>query len=270
MNISILSAISLILGVAGMFLSFIYIGSFLCLVALVLGIVSLNKDDSGYKWPAVCAIACSAVGIFIVLALSVNFYHNNARRTSNSGSGEDVQRINASSNDGNSGFDSGGNFGVEKNIFSVELTIPADFTESHTQTEWDNISAEMGYKSVTLNPDGSVTYKMTKKQHEEIIEETGKGLNMALQEMVGSEEYPNFTNINTNNDFTEFTVTTTSEELSLAESFSTLGFYLYGGIYNAFSGNTVDNISVTYINANTGNVILQADSRDMGDDKTGG
>ena len=88
MNISILSAISLILGVAGMFLSFIYIGSFLCLVALVLGIVSLNKDDSGYKWPAVCAIACSAVGIFIVLALSVNFYHNNARRTSNSGSGD--------------------------------------------------------------------------------------------------------------------------------------------------------------------------------------
>ena len=59
-------------------------------------------------------------------------------------------------------------------------------------------------------------------------------------------------------------MTTTSEELNLAESLSTLVFYLYGGMYNAFSGNAVDNISVTFINANTGSVISQANSKDMG------
>lgn len=57
--------------------------------------------------------------------------------------------------------------------------------------------------------------------------------------MAGSEEYPNFTNISTNYDFTEFMVTTISEELNMSESFSILGFYLYGGIYIAFSGNAV-------------------------------
>ncbi len=262
MKISILGVVSLILGAVGMYLSFIYIGSFLCLISLILGVISLYKGETYYKWPSVCGIVCSAVGVLITLALAINFYKDNpdAIFKNKRGSATKTVSTNAESNDN----ESGGSFELEKNIFSVELTIPADFTESHTQAEWDNISDEMGYKSITLNPDGSVTYKMTKKQHEEIIEETRNSINSALQEMIGSEEYPNLTNISTNNDFTEFTVTTTSEELNLAESLSTLVFYLYGGMYNAFSGNAVDNISVTFINANTGSVISQANSKDMG------
>lgn len=77
MKISILSMASLILGAVGMYLSFIYIGSFLCLILLMLGVISLYKGELYYKWPWVCGIACSMVGVFITFALVIDFYKDN-------------------------------------------------------------------------------------------------------------------------------------------------------------------------------------------------
>ena len=85
-----------------------------------------------------------------------------------------------------------------------------------------------------------------------------------MNEMVGSENYPNFTKIEANENFTEFTVTTKSAELDMNESFSTMAFYMYGGLYGVFSGENVSNISVTFINADTGQVIETANSSDAG------
>ena len=66
-------------------------------------------------------------------------------------------------------------------------------------------------------------------------------------------------------DFTKFKVTTTSSELNLAESFSVLAFYMYGGMYNVFNGTEVENIAVDFINEATGQIINSANSRDMGE-----
>lgn len=48
------------------------------------------------------------------------------------------------------------------------------------------------------------------------------------------------------------------------ESFSTMAFYMYGEMYNVFSGENISNISVTFINADTGQVIETANSADAG------
>ena len=105
---------------------------------------------------------------------------------------------------------------------------------------------------------------MTKKQHKDLLEEYSAQINTSMNEMVGSENYPNFTNIEANDNFTEFTVTTKSSALDMNESFSTMAFYMYGGMYNVFSGENVSNISVTFINADTGQVIETANSADAG------
>ncbi|ENY93450.1 hypothetical protein HMPREF1093_03526 [Hungatella hathewayi 12489931] len=157
-----------------------------------------------------------------------------------------------------------GDFNTEKGLFNVELNIPKEFAGEKTQDELDATAKELGYQSITLNEDGSVTYVMTKKQHKQMMVEVKESLNSTLQKMVGSEDYPNFTNISTNADFTKFEITTTSTELSLAESFSVLGFYMYGGMYNTFNGTPVDNVSVSYINADSGEIIEQLNSKDMG------
>lgn len=156
-----------------------------------------------------------------------------------------------------------GNVTVDEGIFDVEMTIPASYVGETTQEELDNTAKEYGYKSITLNDDGSATYVMTKKQHEEMMSEMRSTISDALNAMVGSEDYPNFTDIKANDNFTSFTVTTKSTELDMAESLSVLAFYMYGGMYGIFDGTTVDNVSVTFVNADTGKEITTSNSSDM-------
>lgn len=147
---------------------------------------------------------------------------------------------------------------------TVEITVPADIVEGYTQEELDEEVQEKGYKSATLNSDGSVTYVMTKGKHKEVMSEMKKSLNETFREMVESEEY-SFTDIKANSNYTDFTVTTVSEELGVGESLMVMTFYLAGGMYNTFNGTPVDNVHVTFINADTGAVIQEADSKDMGE-----
>lgn len=159
-------------------------------------------------------------------------------------------------------LDAIGQIDVEEGIFDVELTIPADFIGEQTQSDLDETAKEYGFKSIILNSDGSATYTMTKQQHEKLMEEYRTQLNNTLNELVGSEDYPNFTAIEANENFTEFTITTKSTELDMTESFSVIAFYMLGGWYNAFNGEEVSNISVTFVNATTGEVISTSNSND--------
>lgn len=159
-------------------------------------------------------------------------------------------------------LDALGSIEVEKNLFDVSIVFPEDYVGDKTQADLDQLCKDFGYKSITLNEDGTATYVMSKKQHEELLEETRASINASLAELVGSEEYPNFTDIEANDNFTEFTITTKSAELDLNESFSVLMYYMYGGMYSVISGEEVDNISVTFINADTGKIISESNSSD--------
>lgn len=156
-----------------------------------------------------------------------------------------------------------GDIEVEDNLFDVEITIPADYVEGATQEEIEQEAAEAGVHSATLNDDGSVTYVMSKSQHEKLLEDTRASIRQSLDDMVGSEEYPNITSIETNDDFTEFTVTTTSTELSMQESFSVMAYYVYSGLYGVFSGEAPENVHVDFVNADTGEILESADSSEM-------
>ena len=157
-----------------------------------------------------------------------------------------------------------GELEVDQNLFTVEITVPADFLgEGITQESLDADVAASNYISAKLNDDGSVTYVMTKAVHDEMMVGVRDNIQQALDEMVGSEEFPSFTKVEANDDFTQFTVETTSTELGLVESFSVLGFYMFGGMYHAFNGTQVDDIAVTFINADTGDTVGEAHSSDM-------
>lgn len=153
--------------------------------------------------------------------------------------------------------------GVDEGILTVEITIPSDFLEGQTQEDLDAIAKEKGYESIKLNSDGSATYKMTKSQHKKMLEEMSDSFNKSFDEMIDSEDYPNFTEIKSNDDFTDFTIKTKSTELDFNESFSVMTFYLCGGIYNAYSGKEVNNVHVQFVNDSTGEVISESNSKDM-------
>jgi hypothetical protein len=157
-----------------------------------------------------------------------------------------------------------GDVDVDKGLFNVTITVPKDFIGDTTQEDIDKSVKEKGYKSGTLNDDGSVTYVMNKEQHNELMKGIKESIDNSLAEMIGSENTPNITDVKANDDYTSFTVTTKSTELGLAESFSVMAFYTYGGMYAIFNGETVDNIHVDFVNADSGEVISSANSSDMG------
>lgn len=152
---------------------------------------------------------------------------------------------------------------AEGNLLSEELTISEDFVGETTQEELDDKAKEGYYNSAKLNSDGSVTISMTKSQRRKILKETEKSIQDSLDKMVSSEEYPNFTSIKANKNFTEFTVKTKSEKLDISESFSAMVLYIYGGMYNGLIGEEIDNVSVTFVNDETGNIIDTLNSKDM-------
>ena len=157
-----------------------------------------------------------------------------------------------------------GDIEVDKGLFNVTITVPKDMMGEITQEELDASVEEKGFKSATLNSDGSATYVMTKSQHETMMDEMRENINESMAEMVGSESTPNITSVVANDNFTSFTVTTKNTSPDFVESMSVLALYMYGGLYAVYNGDNVENIHVDFVNADSGEIISSADSENMG------
>ncbi len=179
------------------------------------------------------------------------------------GAEPETEETTETSDDGMKELEALGDVNVDKGLFNVTLNIPKDYVGETTQKELDELAKEKGFKSITLNSDGSATYVMNKAQHEELLSGIRESINSSLQEMVGSEEYPNITKIEANDDFTSFTVTTKNQEPDFAESFGILALYMYGGMYAVFSGDEVENVHVDFVNADSGEVVSSSNSKDI-------
>ncbi|MBO6308731.1 MAG: hypothetical protein J6N70_07865 [Oribacterium sp.] len=146
----------------------------------------------------------------------------------------------------------GKNIGVQADDMSINGFMVQPFFSA---TVYDG---KMSINDITIMQSDLDTAK-----HEVLISDVRKQINDSLQEMVGSETYPNITAISANDDFTNFTVTTKNKELDFAESLGVMTLYIYGGMYAVFSGEEVDNIHVEFVNADSGEVISSGDSKDM-------
>ncbi len=182
----------------------------------------------------------------------------------NTSSEEDSQPEASSTEDDLSQLEAIGDVDVDKKLFDVTLTIPKDFVGDTTQEKLDESAKEKGYKSATLNSDGSVTFVMTKEQHKEMLSGIKETIDKSLADMIGSKDYPNITNVEANDDYTKFTITTKNAEPDLAESFAVMALYMYGGMYGIFAGEKVDNVQVDFVNADSGEIISTGNSKDMG------
>lgn len=155
---------------------------------------------------------------------------------------------------------------VDEGLLNVEITVPPDFLEEGTTQETlDETAKEEGIKSITLNDDGSATYIMSKSKHDEMMAGIRESINQSMAEMIDPETYPTFVEVTSNDDYSHFTVKLSSNEVGISESISVLGFYMFGGLYNAFNGTPVDDVTVSFVNADTGDIIQEAHSSEMAD-----
>ena len=96
-----------------------------------------------------------------------------------------------------------GSIDVDKGLFDVTITFPADFATDITQEEIDQQVADGKVHSGQINEDGSVTYVMSKDQHKAIVDGISESIQSTLDGMVGTEDYPNFTAIDHNEGITQ-------------------------------------------------------------------
>ena len=153
-----------------------------------------------------------------------------------------------------------GDVQVENGIMTVSLTVPADLAQNITQ---ETIDAGIGtqYQAAFRNQDGSITYKMTKEQHQAMLEQLAVSFDNSLQEMIDDEKYT-ISNITRNNDFTVFDISLDGAEPSVSDSFAAFSLYMYGELYGVFNGNRPEHVIVNYLDSN-GNLIDSDDSATM-------
>ena len=158
-----------------------------------------------------------------------------------------------------------GKDGGKEEAEDITLTMPSGFfEEGMTQEELDETAQESGWKSATLNEDGSVTFVVAKEKHEEMLQETRDMIEESIDELVSSGSCPSIISVEANDDYSVFKVTLNAEEVGMAESFSVLSFYMLGGMYQLVNGAEDNNVTVQFVNEATGEVIQEANSSELG------
>ena len=135
--------------------------------------------------------------------------------------------------------------GVDKGIFNVEVTLPAEFFEGEDIDQAIADAKADGIKEATKNPDGSVTYKMSKEKHKEMMKEMEDGIKESMNEMANSEDYSSISEVTVNEDYNKFTliVDKAAYENSF-DSFAAFGLGMIGMYYQVFDGKNADEAKV--------------------------
>lgn len=147
---------------------------------------------------------------------------------------------------------------------NIAILLPSDFVGEITQEKLDEIvDKDDGFISATLNADGSVSYVLTPEKCNEMRFEMQGSIEQTLQEILDSPDYPNIESISHNEDFTEYTITCSSEDLNLTESFLPLSLYVSSGMYFQFLIDKPDNVYITYVNSTTGKAFYESNAQEL-------
>lgn len=142
----------------------------------------------------------------------------------------------------------------------VYLTLPQDYIDALGLETLDGLNEENGYKDIIKNDDGTTTLVLTQELHENISEAMRLSLRFTVTQMDMSDEYPNFTSIVANDDFTRFDITTSQEQLSEEETMTTIDFFKISATYNSIAGNDIESCKVVFTSDVTGQVIQEFDT----------
>lgn len=159
---------------------------------------------------------------------------------------------------------------VDKNLLSVDVTLPYEFVEQEDEeinVTLEELAKEDGINEVTDNNDGTVTMNMTKSKHTEVLKSLSDSIDEHIDELIASEDN-SIVKIETSDNYKTFDLyVDPSQYNSLTEAFSAISFYFQGLLYNAYDGNSDSEIIVNFIDNETGEVIEQGSSKNLGSEE---
>lgn len=126
---------------------------------------------------------------------------------------------------------------VDKSLLTVDITLPATLVGDLSDfNEEEYIAENEGVKAVKINEDGSITLTMTKKKHEEIVNEMKDEVEASLSELIESEDTPYIKGIKHNKDFREVKIIVDRDAYEDAFDLTPFAVGITVGMYQAYSG----------------------------------
>lgn len=136
---------------------------------------------------------------------------------------------------------------VDKGLLNVEVTLPASFFEDGDIDAAIAEAKEEGI-DVTKNENGSVTYKMSKAKHKEMMAELEDSLLASIEELKNGEDFASIKDIQHNKKFTEFTLVVDKDAFENSfDGFAVFGLGLSGAMYQLFNGADPENYNVKIV-----------------------
>lgn len=153
--------------------------------------------------------------------------------------------------------ENGSGIGVEENLLTVDITLPASMFEDEDMTKFDEAEylKETGFTAAKVNADGSVTVTMTKSKHKEVMADMEKQVEEAFSELVEGKDTMHIKEITHTPDFKTVTVKVDRAGYEAAVfDFTPFQIGLLGSVYQSFAG---EEIKVTTVikDENTGEEI---------------
>ena len=132
---------------------------------------------------------------------------------------------------------------VDKDLRTVEITIPADLVGDISEEELRKKIEKSGFDSYTLNADGSVTYKLSRVKHQAFLDDFKEDIDEMIANTIDNED-SSVTKITYNDDLTAFTITVDSAKYTVFDTMKAYSFFAMGSLYQSFSGVDLDKIDV--------------------------
>lgn len=134
-----------------------------------------------------------------------------------------------------------GGIEVDKNLLSVEITLPPGIAGD--QSEFDKeayLKENEGFLDAEVSADGSLKIKMTKKKHQEMVDEMRTNLEASYVALIEGEDTPYIKDLSAKNDYKEITISVDRIAYEKTIDFTVLMVGFSTGMYQAIKGEEFD------------------------------
>lgn len=147
---------------------------------------------------------------------------------------------------------------VDKNLLSVEVTLPADMAGDPAEFDRETYLKENpGISDVKFLEDGSLWIKMSRAKHKEMMEEMVEGIKTTFNDLIEGEDTPYIKDIKTSGNYKEVEVLVDRSAYENAMDFSSLVILMSVGYYQTFQGEEFE-LHLKYLDADTNELIHES------------
>lgn len=140
-------------------------------------------------------------------------------------------------NEGNEESNENEDLEVDKGLLNVTITLPASMFEGEDIDKEVEEIKEEGIKDVKVNDDGSMTVKMTKTKHKELVKEVKDTVLEYFEELKASEDTPSINDVKYDDNFKEVTLEVDKKKFEESfDSMAVFGVAMTTAMYHIYEG----------------------------------